>query len=226
MPAEQALLDALAPFAFHAVLILARAGAAMMLLPGLGETEIPASIRLAIALALVPLLLPPLSHAEFFFAYLLAAMARGLIVGVGVFAATMLTPISMQSMVGQLFNGLDVEALHGSAAEVGNDDATLAVHVDAVRFAARLPDPPERPVGKDLGARARLVGRPDAPVARVAGEDHGGHDVGARPARAKPQRRKEEQEPRAAASSLAAARRMVVCPSCPQACITPGFVLA
>jgi C4-dicarboxylate transporter DctM subunit len=29
----------------------------------------------------------------------------------GVFAATMLTPISMQSMVGQLFNGLDAEAL-------------------------------------------------------------------------------------------------------------------
>jgi tripartite ATP-independent transporter DctM subunit len=29
----------------------------------------------------------------------------------GVFAATMLTPVSMQSMVGQLFNGLDVEAL-------------------------------------------------------------------------------------------------------------------
>ena len=29
----------------------------------------------------------------------------------GVFTATMLTPISMQSMVGQLFNGLDAEAL-------------------------------------------------------------------------------------------------------------------
>ena len=29
----------------------------------------------------------------------------------GVFVATMLTPISMQSMVGQLFNGLDSEAL-------------------------------------------------------------------------------------------------------------------
>lgn len=33
-------------------------------------------------------LLPPLSHREFYFAYLLAAMARGLVVGVGVFAAT------------------------------------------------------------------------------------------------------------------------------------------
>jgi ABC-2 type transport system permease protein len=33
-------------------------------------------------------LLPPLSHREFFFAYLLAAMARGVVVGAGVFAAT------------------------------------------------------------------------------------------------------------------------------------------
>jgi len=61
MPTDQALLDSLAPLAFHAVLIFARVGAAMMLLPGLGEAEIPASIRLAIALALVPLLLPLLS---------------------------------------------------------------------------------------------------------------------------------------------------------------------
>jgi flagellar biosynthetic protein FliR len=61
MPTDQALLDSLAPLAFHAVLIFARVGAAMMLLPGLGEAEIPASVRLAIALALVPLLLPLLS---------------------------------------------------------------------------------------------------------------------------------------------------------------------
>jgi ABC-2 type transport system permease protein len=33
-------------------------------------------------------LLPPLSHREFFLAYLLAAVARGLVVGLGVFAAT------------------------------------------------------------------------------------------------------------------------------------------
>ena len=33
-------------------------------------------------------LLPPLSHREFFFAYVLAAMGRGLVVGAGVFAAT------------------------------------------------------------------------------------------------------------------------------------------
>jgi ABC-2 type transport system permease protein len=33
-------------------------------------------------------LLPPLSHYEFFLAYLLAAVARGIVVGIGVFAAT------------------------------------------------------------------------------------------------------------------------------------------
>jgi ABC-2 type transport system permease protein len=37
---------------------------------------------------IVFVLLPPLSHREFFLAYLLAAIARGLLVGAGVFAAT------------------------------------------------------------------------------------------------------------------------------------------
>ena len=37
---------------------------------------------------IVFVLLPPLSHREFFSAYLLAAMGRGLVVGVGVFVAT------------------------------------------------------------------------------------------------------------------------------------------
>jgi ABC-2 type transport system permease protein len=37
---------------------------------------------------IVFVLLPPLSHREFFFAYVLAAMGRGLVVGAGVFAAT------------------------------------------------------------------------------------------------------------------------------------------
>jgi ABC-2 type transport system permease protein len=38
---------------------------------------------------IVFVLLPPLSHREFFLAYLLAAMGRGLVVGVGVFLATL-----------------------------------------------------------------------------------------------------------------------------------------
>jgi ABC-2 type transport system permease protein len=37
---------------------------------------------------IVFVLLPPLSHREFFLAYLLAAIARGVVVGLGVFAAT------------------------------------------------------------------------------------------------------------------------------------------
>jgi flagellar biosynthetic protein FliR len=61
MPVDQAILASLAPMAFHALLIFARVGAAMMLLPGLGEVEIPAGIRLAIALSLVPVLMPLLS---------------------------------------------------------------------------------------------------------------------------------------------------------------------
>jgi flagellar biosynthesis protein FliR len=54
------MLDALPALAFQAVLVLARLGAAVMLLPGLGEPDVPASIRLALVLALVALLLPVL----------------------------------------------------------------------------------------------------------------------------------------------------------------------
>lgn len=50
--------EALALTVFHAVLVLARLGGAVMLLPGLGEAEVPVTIRLALALALVALLLP------------------------------------------------------------------------------------------------------------------------------------------------------------------------
>jgi len=54
------MLEALPALAFHAVLLLARLGAAVMLLPGLGEQEVPMSVRLALVLALVALLLGPL----------------------------------------------------------------------------------------------------------------------------------------------------------------------
>jgi flagellar biosynthesis protein FliR len=43
------------------VLVFARIGGAMLLLPGLGEPDVPATIRLGLALALVALLLPSLS---------------------------------------------------------------------------------------------------------------------------------------------------------------------
>jgi flagellar biosynthetic protein FliR len=55
------LLAALPALAFQAVLVLARVGAAAMLLPGLGEAEVPANIRLGLGLALVVLLLPGLA---------------------------------------------------------------------------------------------------------------------------------------------------------------------
>jgi flagellar biosynthetic protein FliR len=60
---EAALLAALPDLAFQAVLIFARLGAAAMLLPGLGEQEVPAPVRLALGLGFVPLLLPVLEPA-------------------------------------------------------------------------------------------------------------------------------------------------------------------
>lgn len=47
--------------AFQAVLVFARLGAAVMLLPGLGEQEVPATIRLGLGLGLVLLLMPALA---------------------------------------------------------------------------------------------------------------------------------------------------------------------
>lgn len=55
---EAALLAALPVLAFQAVLVFARLGAAAMLLPGLGEAEVPAPIRLGLGLGLVVLLMP------------------------------------------------------------------------------------------------------------------------------------------------------------------------
>ncbi len=63
LPADAALLAALPGLAFHAVLILCRLGAAVMLLPGIGEAEIPTTMRLALAVGLVLALLPILSPA-------------------------------------------------------------------------------------------------------------------------------------------------------------------
>jgi flagellar biosynthetic protein FliR len=61
--ADWDLLRALPALSFQAVLIFARLGAAVMLLPGLGEQEIPPTIRLALGLALLALLLPVLGPA-------------------------------------------------------------------------------------------------------------------------------------------------------------------
>lgn len=56
----EALLASLPELAFQAALLMARLGAAAMLLPGTGEQDVPATIRLGLALALVVLLLPVL----------------------------------------------------------------------------------------------------------------------------------------------------------------------
>jgi flagellar biosynthetic protein FliR len=55
---EAALLASLPVLAFQAVLAFARLGAAAMVLPGLGEQEVPASIRLGLGLGIVVVLLP------------------------------------------------------------------------------------------------------------------------------------------------------------------------
>jgi flagellar biosynthetic protein FliR len=57
---DAALLASLPGLAFQAVLAFARLGAAVMLLPGLGEAEVPAPLRLALGFALLFLLLPVL----------------------------------------------------------------------------------------------------------------------------------------------------------------------
>lgn len=58
-PAEL-LLQSLPGWAFGFVLVLARVGCACMMLPVVGEAEVPATIRAGFVLALVALLLPPL----------------------------------------------------------------------------------------------------------------------------------------------------------------------
>lgn len=60
-PEDMALIAALPSLAFQAVLVFARLGAAVMVLPGLGEQEIPPTIRLALGLAMLGLLLPALA---------------------------------------------------------------------------------------------------------------------------------------------------------------------
>jgi len=58
---DVAMLAALPGWAFGFVLVLSRVSAAMMLLPGVGEAELPAMVRAGIALAITFLLLPGLA---------------------------------------------------------------------------------------------------------------------------------------------------------------------
>ena len=55
---DQAFLGSLPGFAFAFVIVLSRTGAIVMLLPGLGETDPPPTVRAGLSLALSVLLLP------------------------------------------------------------------------------------------------------------------------------------------------------------------------
>lgn len=58
---EAGFLAELPVLAFQAVLVFARLGAAVMVLPGLGEAEVPAPVRLGLGLALTLLMMPVLA---------------------------------------------------------------------------------------------------------------------------------------------------------------------
>ncbi len=60
-PGYSALLASLPAWAFAFVMVLGRVGAAVTLLPGLGEADLPAPVRLGVALAICVLLLPGLA---------------------------------------------------------------------------------------------------------------------------------------------------------------------
>ncbi len=61
MTDEAAFLAALPGFAFAFMLVLARVAAAVMLLPGIGEAELPASLRAGLAALIAALLVPSLA---------------------------------------------------------------------------------------------------------------------------------------------------------------------
>jgi flagellar biosynthetic protein FliR len=62
-PDDLAFIQSLPALAFQAVLLFARLAAAAMLLPGLGEQDVPPMLRLGLALTLLALLLPSLAPA-------------------------------------------------------------------------------------------------------------------------------------------------------------------
>ncbi|MBE9605782.1 flagellar biosynthetic protein FliR [Acetobacteraceae bacterium H6797] len=81
---EAALLAALPLLAFQAVVIFARMGAAVMLLPGIGEAELPAPVRLGIGVGFVPVLLPVLGDSLPTVPDALPDIARLLLVEIGI----------------------------------------------------------------------------------------------------------------------------------------------
>jgi flagellar biosynthetic protein FliR len=84
MIAEPNLLQALSPLAVAFALALARIGGIVMLLPGIGETVVPATLRAGFAVALTLLLMPsiamPATQPDFIM--LAALLAHELAVGI------------------------------------------------------------------------------------------------------------------------------------------------
>ena len=104
---DDALLASLPGNAFAFVLVLARAGTVVMLMPGLGEVEAPATVRAGFAIALVALLLPsvlplvPAGPAGVFGA--LSALGAELFCGAVLGTLARLTALSL-GMAGAMFS--------------------------------------------------------------------------------------------------------------------------
>jgi flagellar biosynthetic protein FliR len=103
---EAELLAALPDMVFRAILLLARIGAVVMLMPGLGEQEVPTNIRLGLGFALVivlhPVLAPALPAAPDSVGELLRLILVEVIIGIWYGALARLVTLAM-SMAGQLF---------------------------------------------------------------------------------------------------------------------------
>ena len=103
---EAEWLAALPDMVFRAVLMLARIGAVVMLMPGLGEQEIPANIRLGLGLALVmvlyPVLSPSLPVAPDSVGEMLRLTLIEIVIGVWYGGLARLVTLAM-NMAGQLF---------------------------------------------------------------------------------------------------------------------------
>jgi flagellar biosynthetic protein FliR len=126
LPADLALLQALPALAFHAALVFCRMAAAVMLLPGLGEAEVPATLRLSLAVLLVftltPTLAPTLPDLPAEVAPLALLVAQEVLVGlwIGLLARMIALALAQAGQVIALMMGiaspLQGDAMLGAAA--------------------------------------------------------------------------------------------------------------
>jgi flagellar biosynthetic protein FliR len=124
--AEMQLLADLPFWAFAAVMLIARLGSACMLLPGIGEAEVPGIIRAGFVLALVALMLPVLgpqmppipADPIHLAAMVMAEIVTGLWLGWLVRLVLLALPMAGQLMAGAvgMTSVLQPDALLGSGA--------------------------------------------------------------------------------------------------------------